>query len=179
MTSAAGPERRRLVLIIGPIASGKSTLAGEVADQLRAAGEAVAVVGLDTIAEMALPTLPDWAWAHDIHGQVVAAWLATPIPTVIAEGPASQTEVEELLRHVPEDVAARRVLLVSSYGVALERATADPTRGISKDPEFLAGVYRQFATDRSRIAHDLRLDSGAAPPGVLAARVVDLLRRAR
>ena len=96
--------RRRLVVVSGPIASGKSTLASELADLLRSAGEAVAVVGLDTIAEMALPTLDDWTWAHEIHGQVVGGWLATPIPTVIAEGTGTQAEVERMLQHVPSDV---------------------------------------------------------------------------
>jgi energy-coupling factor transporter ATP-binding protein EcfA2 len=77
---------RRLVLIAGPIASGKSTLADTLAGKLRSGGRAVVVVGLDTVAEMALPTLPDWTWAHEVHGQLVGAWLEKPIHTVIAEG---------------------------------------------------------------------------------------------
>jgi energy-coupling factor transporter ATP-binding protein EcfA2 len=176
MTSLA---RRQVVVVSGPIASGKSTLATELADLLRSAGEAVAVVGLDSIAEMALPTLDDWTWAHDIQGQVVGGWLATAIPTVIAEGPATQTEVEQVLRHVPSDVTVFKVLLMTRYETALRRAIADPTRGISKDPDFLGKMYGRFNDDLPGMAYDLRLDSEELSPGVLAARVVTVLNTGR
>ena len=42
-----GP-RPELIVIVGPIAAGKSTLAAEVGQRLRERGEAVAVVGLDS-----------------------------------------------------------------------------------------------------------------------------------
>jgi hypothetical protein len=142
-------------------------------------GEAVAVVGLDTIAEMALPTLDDWTWAHEIHGQVVGAWLATPIPTVIAEGTGTQAEVEQVLRHVPSDVQVFRVLLVTRYETALRRATADPTRGISKDPDFLGRMYVRFNDELPGMAYDLRLDSEESSTGVLAAQVVATLKEGR
>lgn len=83
----------RLVMISGPIASGKSTLAAELARLLRNAGLSVALTDLDTVAEMALPTLPDWAWAHDIHAQLVGAWLATGIDVVVDEGTSRPNEV--------------------------------------------------------------------------------------
>jgi adenylylsulfate kinase-like enzyme len=76
-----------LVVIVGPFAAGKSTLAAEVGRRLRERGEAVAVVGLDRVAEMALPSL-EWAWAHQVHAQLVRDWLSTPVRTVVAEGPA-------------------------------------------------------------------------------------------
>lgn len=41
-----------LVIIVGPIASGKSTVANGVATELRESGEAVAVVDLDDVVEM-------------------------------------------------------------------------------------------------------------------------------
>ena len=163
----------------GPIASGKSTLASELADLLRSAGEAVAVVGLDTIAEMALPTLDDWTWAHEIHGQVVGGWLATPIPTVIAEGTGTQAEVERMLQHVPSDVSVLRVLLVTRYETALSRATADPTRGVSKEPEFLAKMYQRFNDELPEMTYDLRLDSEASSAAVLAAMIVAAIREGR
>ncbi len=163
----------------GPIASGKSTLASELADLLRSEGEAVAVVGLDTIAEMALPTLDDWTWAHEIHGQVVGGWLATPIPTVIAEGTGTQAEVERMLQHVPSDVSVFRVLLVTRYETALSRATADPTRGVSKEPEFLAKMYQRFNDELPGMTCDLRLDSEKSSAAVLAAMIVAAIREGR
>ncbi len=161
-----------MVVVIGPIASGKSTLASELAGLLRAAGEAVAVVGLDTVAEMALPTLDDWAWAHDIHGQIVAAWLATPTTTVIAEGLETPTEVNQLMSHVPSDVSVLSVLLIARYETARQRTSADPSRGISRDPDFLATMYQRFNNELPGLTYDLQLHSEDASPGALAARVV-------
>jgi energy-coupling factor transporter ATP-binding protein EcfA2 len=113
-----GRQMRRLVLIIGPIASGKSTLADALAGMLRSTGEAVVVVGLDTVAEMALPTLADWSWAHEVHGKLVGAWLEKPIPTVIAEGPETPEEIEQILRHVGPEVSVQKVL-ISARGIDL------------------------------------------------------------
>lgn len=174
-TSRPRSKQHRLLVIVGPIASGKSTLASQVADLLRSAGEAVAVVGLDTVAEMALPTLGDWAWAHEVHGRVVGAWLATPIPTVIAEGPETPAEADQLMRHVPHDVSVLTVLLVTRYETALKRAIADSGRGVSKDPAFLAKMYQRFENQLHDIAYDLRLDSGESSPDELAEHVIRAL----
>ncbi|MCP8999592.1 ATP-binding protein [Pseudarthrobacter sp. RMG13] len=164
---------RRLVLIIGPIASGKSTLADTLADKLRSSGEAVAVVGLDTVAEMALPTLTDWSWAHEVHGQLVGAWLEKPIPTVIAEGPATPEEIEQIMRHVGPDVSVRKVLITARYETALARVIQDPTRGLSKDPEFLQRMYRRFEQTRPDIAHDVQFDTEELSSSDIAERVID------
>lgn len=55
-----------LVIVAGPQASGKSTLAAALSAELRHRGERVALVELDQIAEMAIPTLPSWDVAHHI-----------------------------------------------------------------------------------------------------------------
>jgi energy-coupling factor transporter ATP-binding protein EcfA2 len=174
-SGAACSARRRLVVVSGPIASGKSTLAAELARLLRSAGESVAVVGLDTVAEMALPTLDDWAWAREIYGQVVRAWLKTPISTVIAEGTAIPSEVGELLGHVPRDVRVVTVLLVTRYETALSRVRADPTRGRSRDPEFLDRMYRRFNDGLTGMAADLSFTSDESSAGALAAKVAAAL----
>ena len=170
---------RRLVLIIGPIASGKSTLANTVADKLRSGGEAVAVVGLDSVAEMTLPTLADWTWAHEVHGQLVGAWLEKPIPTVIAEGPETPEEIEQIMRHVRSDVSVLKVLITTRYETALARATADPTRGQSKDPEFLRRMHRRFEQTRPDIAYDVQFDSEQFSSNEIAQRVIEGLPRLR
>lgn len=55
-----------LVAVAGPQASGKSALARALSAELRRQGELVALVELDQIAAMALPTLPDWDTAQQI-----------------------------------------------------------------------------------------------------------------
>jgi hypothetical protein len=160
-----------LIVIVGPIAAGKSTLAADVGQRLRKRGESVAVVGLDSVAEMALPTL-DWEWAHEVHGQLVRAWLATPVHTVIAEGPSTTAEVAQLMRSVPGDVGVLSVVLTTHYEIALQRALQDPDRGLSKDPDFLRRDHDRFETGRPDIACDLALDSAEATPAVLAERVI-------
>lgn len=136
-------RRPGLVVVVGPIAAGKSTLAAEVGRRLRERGESVAVVALDSVAEMALPTL-EWEWAHEVHGRLVAAWLATPLRTVVAEGPSTPGEVDQLLRCVPHDVEVLTAVLVTRYEVAQQRALQDPGRGASKDPDFLRADHARF-----------------------------------
>lgn len=178
--SDASPSARssaqQLVIIIGPIASGKSTLAEALADRLRHSGRTVALVGLDTIAEMALPTLHGWSWAHEVHAKVVGAWLATSVHTVIAEGPGSAAEVQQLMHHVHHDVDVLRVLLESEYEAGLRRVDADPTRGVSRNPEFLAEEYRRWDEESPRIPCDLRLDTAQTSPGALAESVIAAMR---
>ena len=86
-------------MISGLIASGMSTLANEIVRQLRSRGLSVALTDLDTVAAMALPTLPDWDWAHHIHAQLVGAWLATNIDVVIDEDTSSREEVHRARWH--------------------------------------------------------------------------------
>lgn len=55
----------------------------------------------------------------------------------------------------------RLVLLDVAYETALERALADPTRGISKDRAILSTYYEEFKAEwRGRDV--LRLDTGKA-----------------
>ncbi len=160
-----------LIVIVGPIAAGKSTLAAEVGQRLRGRGESVAVVGLDSVAEMALPTL-EWAWAHEVHGQLVRAWLATPVRTVVAEGASTAAELDRLMRCVPGDTRVLTVVLATRYEIALSRALRDPDRVLSKDPDFLRGDHDRFERSRPALACDLALDSADASPATLAERII-------
>jgi len=164
----------RLIVIVGPIAAGKSTLATELGRRLRARGESVAVVGLDSVADMALPTL-DWTWAHEVHGDLVRAWLATPVRTVVAEGPGTAGELDQLMCCVPGDVGVLTVVISPGYQIALTRASHDPDRGLSKDPAFLARDHDRFERSRPDLACDLALDSADASPAALAEQVISLL----
>ncbi|ACQ81005.1 hypothetical protein Bcav_2760 [Beutenbergia cavernae DSM 12333] len=164
-----------LVLISGPIAAGKSTLAREVARQLRELGRTVALVELDTVAEMALPTLPDWDWAHSIHAGLVGAWSATPIEVVLDEGTETPAEVAQVLRAVPEGAPVLKVVLVADVERSWERAQGDPTRGLSKDRDFLTEMYERFAAGLPELERDLLLDVEATS---LEERVVAVVTEA-
>lgn len=168
-----------LVLIVGPIAGGKSTVAAALAARLRARGEQVALVGLDEIAEMALPTLPNWDDAHAIFSSVVGQWLRTPLTVVVAEGPSNRAEIHRLLCQVPDGVDLLTTVLTSDYDVAIARALADPTRGVSKDPEFLSRVYDEWRQEMPAIARDVLIDTGVTPVEQSVDRLSTALDQAR
>lgn len=168
-----------LVLIVGPIAGGKSTVARALAERLRQSGEKVALVELDQIAEMALPTLPDWAIAHTIFNSVVGHWLRNPFTVVIAEGPGNESEVNAVLAQVPSAASVVTVVLTSSFELAFSRAQADPTRGISRDHQFLFNVFQSWERDMPHIAHDLLIDTGSASVDESVATIQAELHRSR
>jgi shikimate kinase len=139
----------QLVVITGPIASGKSVVATALADRLSGAGLSAAVVDLDaTVAMVHAP--PEelertWDRAREVHGRLVGQWLSSGVEAVIAHGPFySPSETSVLSRHVPTGIAVRRVMLLATYEVALDRVASDPSRGLSKDPTFLRSTYKRF-----------------------------------
>lgn len=80
--------------------------------------------------------------AQEVHGQMVASWLSHGID-VIAHGPFFDTaEQDALLAEIPTRITPQWLVLSASYEVALERVSADPSRGLSSDPAIL------------RLAHD-------------------------
>jgi chloramphenicol 3-O-phosphotransferase len=113
-----------ILAINGPIASGKSTLAKAVARELRRRGRTAAVVDLDLVYEMLADDPKDdpHVWTR-ARAAADALANALPVDVVIIDG--------EPLR------ADRIVALSVSLDEAIRRAQLDPTRGRSRDPEFL------------------------------------------
>jgi len=167
-----GRAPARLVMISGPIAAGKSALAGELVTALRAEGFSVVGTDLDTVAEMALPTLPDWEWAHSIHAQLVGAWLRTGIDIVVDEGTSSLAEVHQVLDRAPEGTTVLHVVLTADYDASLARASGDPSRGISKDPAFLRAAHDEYARHQPHLPSDLHLHVEGQEPSALARQVL-------
>lgn len=151
-----------LVLLVGPQASGKSTVARALSKDLRRRGELVALVGLDQIAEMALPTLPSWDTAARIFAMVAGEWARADLTCVIAEGIASQDEVSILLDHTPATAAIVTVVMTTPFGAALPRAQADPTRGASRDRDWLADRYQEWSVEVDRLDADVHIDASAS-----------------
>lgn len=152
-----------LVLLIGPQASGKSTVAAALGEELRRQGELVALVELDQIAAMALPTLPSWDTAARIFALVAGEWARADLTCVIAEGISSQGEVSTLLDQVPAAAVVVTVAMSTPFETALVRAQADltRTRGMSRDRSWLSDRYDEWSTEVSRISADVLLDARA------------------
>ncbi|MFJ3407748.1 AAA family ATPase [Promicromonospora sp. NPDC090134] len=165
----------RLVMISGPIASGKSTLAAELVRLLRLEGFSVALTDLDTVAEMALPTLPNWDWAHGIHAQLVGSWLATGIDIVVDEGTSNPTEVQQVLDQVSGGTDVLHVVLTADFDASLARARADSGRGVSKDPRFLRAEHEAYAHHLPHLPSGLRLHVEGQEPAELARQVFNSL----
>lgn len=150
-------------MIAGPQASGKSALSRALADRLREHGERVALVELDQIAGMALPTLPSWQRAHELFEAVTAMWARSELTCVIAEGSGSAEEVARLLPQALPGAATVSVAATATLETAFARAQADPTRGVSKELGFLREVYTAWPRELERMRPDVVVDTGSAP----------------
>ena len=140
-----------VVVISGPIASGKSALSRAVAAQLEEAEEvATAVIDLDLVYELLDPrrrTKDDadlWAEARRVAGRLTSSLLAES-RCVVAEGEfASDQALDEFVSELPGTADLRLVLLDVDFETALRRVSADATRGLSKEETFLSRHYREF-----------------------------------
>jgi cytidylate kinase len=169
-----------VVVITGPIASGKSTLGRAVAVELAARGFASAVIDVDLVYEMLDPGRGSkddearWREARRLAG-TIAARLERDRSAVVVEG-EFRTEVQrcDLCAELPHDWSASFVTLTVDFDEALRRAMVDPTRGISKDRNFLAAHYRAMADTRDTNG-DFVLDTGDVSVSRAARSVVDWL----
>jgi hypothetical protein len=115
-----------LVVLLGPIASGKSTVAAELARRL---GDRCTTLDLDDV----FFADPEAGWPA-ARARVGAMASASTSEVVIVHGPL-------LLDELDPDVT---VLLTTTYDVALERVGTDDARLFSKDPVFLRRTYDEF-----------------------------------
>jgi adenylylsulfate kinase-like enzyme len=145
-----------LIVITGPVASGKSTVARELARELERTALRVAVIDLDLLYEMLAADGPKfdaatWTLARHAAAMLANTFLEEGVAVVIAEGsfntPSDRTAFAQ---HLHTGVVPLYVTLRVSFEEALRRAQNDPTRGLSRDPSFLgpyfAAVSRALAT---------------------------------
>lgn len=157
----------------GSMAAGKSTTAALLAQTLRERGLSVAATSVDEVAEMALPTLPSWDWAHHVHAQLVGQWTRTGIDVVVDEGCSTLTGVEQVLAALPTGVSTLHAVLETSYDEALVRAQADPTRGLSRDPHFLREQYDDFARQVTIMPTDIHIQVSGITPEQVVRSILD------
>jgi hypothetical protein len=172
-----------VVVITGPIASGKSTLGRAIAVELAARGSDSAVVDLDLVYEMLDPSLGPktdeirWKEARRLAGKI-AAGLGGRRSAVIVEGEfGTDLQRADFCGELPHEWRASFVTLTVDFDEAWRRTMADPTRGISKDKDFLAAHYHTFGNAR-RDDGDLVLDTGDVSVSFAARSVADWLLRA-
>ncbi len=177
-----------IVVIAGPIASGKSTLAGEVVRQLAESGRAAAAIDLDEVhAELAAGGAnadgdageSAWTSARRLAGARAKRLLDEGLAVVIAEGSFnSSTDREAFTSGLERAVEPAFVTLVVSFAEALRRARRDPTRGRSRDPAFLRAQFVTWQSRRKTVpASDLLIDTERTPLRVAAARIVAMAVR--
>ena len=156
-----------LLVINGPIASGKSTLARAVADELGAEGSRTACIDVDLLYDMLVtPTgaakgvESSWRLAREAAAGLTDAFLDGGVDAVVVEGRFFAKERAEYRAAMRTTVVPRFVTLRVSYDEALRRAQTDATRGASRDPAFLRPYFMRVEREIAAIpAGDLVLDT--------------------
>jgi adenylylsulfate kinase-like enzyme len=173
-----------IVVITGPIASGKSTIALELGRELERSGRRVTVIDLDLVHEALDASPPNgparWSLARERAAAMTNAFLEAGVDVVIAEGsfnqPRDRQAFTRLLRAEAEPLF---VTLTVTFEEALRRAQGDPTRGRSRDRAFLEAT---FAPNRGLFAAlpagDLVIDTERTPPTDAAMTIARRMARA-
>jgi predicted kinase len=170
-----------MIVITGPIASGKSTIARELARQLELAGTGTAVIDLDVVHDR-LATGPSsgqatWALARQAAATLANGHLARGAAVVIADGSFNwPSDRAAFVQHLDPGVDPHFVTLRVSFDEALRRARGDASRGRSRDPSFLGPYFAALAEAMAAIpASDLVIDTEQMPPTAAAATIAGIL----
>lgn len=170
-----------VIVICGPIASGKSTLARAVAHLFRHRGVEAAAIDLDLLYEMleddgrpkASP--PMWVRARRAAAALTDAFLEDGVRVVVVEGDLltaqERTEFGSALR---SPVVPQFVTVHVPVDLALQRVAADRTRGLSRDPGYLRRHYdRMQEAVRNRPATDLLVDTSSVSSEEAARKIAE------
>src|SRR3954452_9258210 len=169
-----------LVILTGPIAAGKNTVAEWLTQLLTGRGRTVVVVDVDDVAAMVkAPGAAEaglWFAAHESHGALIGQWMRSAVDYVVAVGPIYSTDEQAALtRTLPDDAAAVWVVIDAPVSVTLARAQTEPERGLSRDPEFHRAAHQRFRELLPRIPTDKVFDSAELTAEQIAAAVADTL----
>ena len=170
-----------LVMLTGPIAAGKNTVADHLARQFTDSGCTVVVADVDDIADMVgtpgAAAAGLWFAAHEAHGALVGQWMRSTVDVVIAVGPIySDAEQRAFTRSLPDTAAVRWVVIDAPVSVTLARAQANPNRGLSRDPTFHHAAHRRFRELLPAIPAELTFDSSVLSADEIAAAIAETVR---
>jgi hypothetical protein len=170
----------QLVILTGPIAAGKNTVADLLTERLTGHGHTVVIADVDEIAAMVGPPGAGvaglWFAAHEAHGALVGQWLRSSIDYVVAVGPFwTAQERAALTRNVPDDVHPLWIVIEAPVSVTLPRAQADPGRVVSRDPGFHHRAHQRFREQQPTIPADRTFDSVALKADQIAAAIAEML----
>jgi hypothetical protein len=166
------------VILTGPIAAGKNTVADRLTELLIGRGRTVVVADVDDVAAMVGPPGAAgtglWFAAHEAHGALVGQWMCSAVDYVVVVGPiCSPDEQAALTRTLPDHAAMVWVVVHAAAAVTLARAQADPERGLSRDPEFHRAAHRRFQDLLPLIPADKVFDSETLSAEQIAVAVLD------
>ncbi len=181
--SLAAVQTRGVVIVItGPIASGKSTVAKALARELDLIEVRVAVIDLDLIHDQLITNGlasddSTWSRARLETARMANALQEEGVAVVIAEGSFNLASDRAMLaQHLRPSPGPVYVTLQVSFEEALRRARGDPTRGRSQDPSFLGS---HFAARRDVLAAvpatDIMIDTERTTPNVAAKTIARLV----
>jgi hypothetical protein len=169
-----------LVILTGPIAAGKNSVADQLTQRLTGRGHTVVVADVDEVAAMVgAPGAGEaglWFAAHEAHGALVGQWMRSNVDFVVAVGPFwTAQEQAALTRNLPADVATLWVVIDAPVSVTLPRAQADAGRGLSRDPAFHHSAHRRFRKLLPTIPADRTFDSEGLDAGQIAGAIAHAL----
>jgi adenylylsulfate kinase-like enzyme len=172
-----------VIVITGPIASGKSTIALELARELELRNVRVAVIDLDLVHDRLTtdePTSSEATWARARHAAAAQAnaFLDVGVTVVVSEGSfKTPDDRAAFARHLHPSVAPLYLTLRVSFDEALRRTRGDPTRGRSRNPAFLGPYFAAVDQALARVpATDLVIDTEQIPPAAAAAAIARRVR---
>lgn len=173
-----------VIVITGPIASGKSTVARALNRELAGLNIRAAVIDLDILEDMLTADGPksdaaSWSVARHAAATLANTFLSAGVAVVIADGSfnlASDRAAFE--KHLETQVSPLYVTLRVTYEEALRRAQSDPTRGVSRDPAFLGGYFAAATRASANLpATDIVIESESVSPTAAAAAIAQIVRQ--
>jgi adenylylsulfate kinase-like enzyme len=176
-----------VIVISGPVASGKSTIAQELARELERTSVRAAVIDLDLLygmltADGAKSDDAIWKLARRAAATLANTFLEEGVAVVIAEGSFNTpSDRAAFVQHLGASVDPIYVTLRVSFEEALRRAQSDLTRGLSRDPGFLGPYFAAVSQALATVpVTDIVIDTERTTATSAAAAIASLIRaRAR